>query len=196
MENLDEVELVHRSQGGDLEAFNCLVERYHTRIYNFAFSLARNHDDAMDVAQEAFIRAWSNMRSFRGDSSFITWLTRITRNLFLDIQKKRKHDPRISLDELMDNSDPSSPGRDVQDPSPGPEELALTNERVQAVRQEVLNLATEHREILTLYDLQGFSYEEISQILKLPMGTVKSRLNRARRALRDRLTPMRQLLDV
>ena len=191
----DESELIARCRRGDREAFNCLVERHHSRIYNYAFSLARNHDDAMDVAQEAFVRAWVNLRSFRGDSSFITWMTRITRNLFLDTQKKRKNDPKISLDELMESQD-SSPGREAEDPAPGPEETLLTNERVEIVRKAILGLAPEHREILTLYDLQSFTYEEISVILKLPMGTVKSRLNRARRTLRDKLMPVRQLLDV
>ena len=95
----------------------------------------------------------------------------------------------------MEGSD-NSPVREVEDLSPGPEAIALTNERVTVVRHAIYALAPEHREILTLYDLQNFSYEEIAQILKLPMGTVKSRLNRARRALRDRLIPDRGLLDV
>jgi RNA polymerase sigma-70 factor, ECF subfamily len=195
MLNQDEGELIRRCQLGDSQAYNRLVERYQTRIYNYALSLAHNHADAQDVAQEAFTRAWFHIRSFRGDSSFVTWLTRITRNLFLDAQKRRKHDPRISLDELLDSAD-SSGIRAVADEGPGPEDQALTQERVDAVRRAIASLATEHREILTLFDLQGFSYEEIMVILKVPMGTVKSRLNRARRALRDKLEPVRQLLDV
>ncbi|MCA1596311.1 MAG: sigma-70 family RNA polymerase sigma factor [Chloroflexi bacterium] len=195
MLNLDEGELIRRCQRGDTEAFNRLVERHHSRIYNYAFSLTRNHDDAMDVAQDAFVRAWANLKSFRGDSSFVTWMTRITRNLFLDLQKKRKHDPRISLDELMESQDPS-PVREVADDSAGPEAQVLTQERVDVVRAAINSLAEEHREILALYDLQNFSYDEIASILRLPMGTVKSRLNRARRALRDKLLPSRGLLDV
>ena len=191
----DDIDLIRRSQQGDKNAFNQLVGRYHTRIYNYAFSQTRNHDDAQDVAQEAFVRAWGSIRSFRGDASFSTWLTRITRNLFLDIQKKRKHDPRLSLDELLESSD-TNPVREVADDAAGPEDIALTNEKVDTVRRAILTLAPEHREILTLYDLQQYSYEEITQILKLPMGTVKSRLNRARRALRDKLMPVRELLDV
>jgi len=195
MLNEDEGELIRRCQSGDREAFNRLVERYQGRTYNFAYSLARNHDDAMDVAQEAFVRAWVNMRSFRGDSSFITWLNRITRNLFLDIQKKRRHDPKLSLDEMMDSQDNSSV-REVPDDAPGPEDIALTREKVTEIRKAILTLAPEHREIVTLYDLQNHSYEEIMIILNLPMGTVKSRLNRARRALREKLMPVRELLDV
>ncbi len=195
MPNPDEGELIKRCQQGDREAYNQLVERYHSRIYNFAYSLSRNHDDAMDVSQDAFVRGWQSLRSFRGESSFITWLTRITRNLFLDLQKKRKHDPRISLDEMLEGQD-EGPGREVEDSAPGPEDITLTNERVQLVRKAIFSLAPEHREILTLYDLQSFSYEEIAQILKLPMGTVKSRLNRARRALKEKLYPDRDLLDV
>ncbi|HET6381999.1 MAG TPA: sigma-70 family RNA polymerase sigma factor [Armatimonadota bacterium] len=195
MPHQDETDLIRRCQAGDREAFDRLVERYQVRIYNYAFSLSRNRDDAQDVAQEAFVRAWVSLRSFRGDASFSTWLTRITRNLFLDIQKKRKHDPRLSLDELMEASD-NSPVREAADESAGPEEIALTRERQDVVRKAVSELAKEHREIITLYDMQDFSYEEITVILKLPMGTVKSRLNRARRALREKLEPVRELLDV
>jgi RNA polymerase sigma-70 factor (ECF subfamily) len=148
-------------------------------------------DEAADAAQEAFVRAYRALPNFRGDSAFGTWLHRIAANVAVDAAARLKRRP-LSLDAPVDDAS-DRPGFDAPDPAAGPESVALRGERRSAVRQALAQLPENQRVVLVLFDIQGHSYEEAAQLLKLPMGTVKSRLNRARLALRELLEPSREL---
>jgi RNA polymerase sigma-70 factor (ECF subfamily) len=185
----EERRLIERSRRGELAAFDELVRRYERSVYNTAYRLSGSYDDASDIAQEAFVRAWNNLKSFRGDSAFSTWLYRIVTNVFLDDRKRRRARPHRSLEEEMDLEE-SSVTRQFEDPSPGPQEMAEGDERRRLLEQAIATLPEAQRAMVVLYHTQGLAYEEIAEITHLPMGTVKSRLNRARLALRDRLGPV------
>jgi len=186
---------IERSRKGDLAAFDKLVRQYEKSVYNTAYRLSGSHDDASDIAQEAFIRAWNNLKSFRGDSAFSTWLYRIVTNVFLDDRKRKRARPHRSLDDALD-LDESSVQRQYEDPAPGPEAVAENEERRQILEQAIHTLPEAQRMMVVMYHAQGLAYEEIAEITQLPMGTVKSRLNRARLALRDRLRGVAELFVV
>lgn len=188
----EERQLIERSRRGDVAAFDKLVRLYEKSVYNTAYRLSGSHDDASDIAQEAFVRSWNNLKSFRGDSAFSTWLYRIVTNVFLDDRKRKRARPHRSLDEAYD-LDESSVQRQYEDPTPGPEALAENEERRRILERAIQTLPEAQRVMVVLYHTQGLAYEEIAEITQLPMGTVKSRLNRARLALRDRLKPVAEL---
>lgn len=192
--NVDERGLIERSRRGDITAFDQLVRTYEKSVYNTAYRLAGSYDDAADIAQEAFVRAWNNLKSFRGDSAFSTWLYRIVTNVFLDDRKRKRARPQRSLDEAV-ALDESNVTRQFEDDSPGPEEVAEGAERRMVLERAIQTLPEAQRVVIVLYHTQGLSYEEIAEITNLPMGTVKSKLNRARLALRDRLAPMAELFS-
>lgn len=184
--------LVERSRRGDVTAFDQLVRAYERAIFNTAYRLCGSHDDAADMAQEAFVRAWNNLKSFRGDAAFSTWLHRIVTNVFLDDRKRKRARPQQSLDEALELEE-SRVARQFEDKSPGPQEIAEGGERQRILQRAIAGLPEAQRVMVVLYHTQGLAYEEIAEITGLPMGTVKSRLNRARLALRDRLGPVAEL---
>ena len=190
----EERALIERCKRGDLGAFNDLVRRYEKQVYNFAYRLTNNYDDANDIAQEAFLRAFNAMGSFRGDASFSTWLFRITTNVFLDDRKRARAHPHTSLDEYME-LDESSVARQVEDPSPGPQSLTEEAERGKILSDAIGSLPDYQPAMVVLYHTQQKSYEEIAEMMDLPIGTVKSRLNRARLALKEKLSPLRELFN-
>lgn len=191
---LDERGLIERSRRGDLAAFDRLVRQYERNVFNTAYRLSGSHDDAADIAQEAFVRAWNNLKSFRGDSAFSTWLYRIVTNVFLDDRKKKRARPHRSLEDVL-TLEESTVQRQFEDPSPGPQDMAEGDERRKILEQAIATLSPDQRIVVVMYHTQGLSYEEIAEITQLPMGTVKSRLNRARLALRDRLAPVAELFN-
>ncbi|MHB9037484.1 MAG: RNA polymerase sigma factor [Armatimonadota bacterium] len=180
----EEQALIQRCKDGDICAFDELVTRFQKRVYNFAYGIAGNYDDANDVAQEAFVRVFNSIGTFRGDANFTTWIYRIVTNVYLDERKKAKSHRQTSLDEYID-LDENSVSRQIVDESPLPDDIAESKERNQAVRAAINALPDYQRVIMTLYHLHDRSYEEIADILHLPIGTVKSRLNRARQALKE-----------
>jgi len=182
----EEQALIQRCKDGDICAFDELVTRFQKRVYNFAYGIAGNYDDANDVAQEAFVRVFNSIATFRGDANFTTWIYRIVTNVYLDERKKAKSHRQTSLDEYID-LDENSVSRQIEDESPLPDEVAENKERNQAVRAAINSLPDYQRIIMTLYHLHDRSYEEIADVLNLPIGTVKSRLNRARQALKEKL---------
>lgn len=190
----EERALIERCKRGDLGAFNDLVRKYEKQVYNFAYRLTGNYDDANDVAQDAFLRVFNAIGTFRGDSSFSTWLFRITTNVFLDERKKAKSHPQTSLDEYLELGE-SSVARQIEDPSPTPEAVLEESERAQILLKAVGDLPEYQRAMVTLYHTQQKSYEEIAEIMDLPIGTVKSRLNRARLALKEKLSGIRELFN-
>lgn len=191
----DDAVLIARSKQGDREAFDRLVERYSTQIYNFAYRMCGNHEDAQDIYQEAFIHAFKGIKNFRSDAAFSTWLYRIVRNVYLDEQKRRRSRSHVSLEESID-TDNGSITRDVQDDGPSLDEIVQRNQRCRAVHQAIAQLPLRQREVIVLYELQQCTYEEMADILQISVGTVKSRLNRARRSLRDRLMAHKELFDL
>lgn len=182
----EEQALLQRCKDGEPGAFDELVARYQKRVFNFAYGIAGNQDDANDVAQEAFVRVFHSIQTFRGDANFTTWIYRIITNVYLDERKKSKSHRLTSLDDYIDLEE-NSVSRQIEDDSPLPDEIAQTKERNQVVRSAISSLPDYQRIIVTLYHLHDKSYEEIADILQLPIGTVKSRLNRARLALAEKL---------
>lgn len=182
----EEQALLQRCKDGEIGAFDELVQRYQKRVFNFAYGIAGNQDDANDVAQEAFVRVFNSIQTFRGDANFTTWIYRIVTNVYLDERKKSKSHRLTSLDDYIDLEE-NSVSRQIEDEGPLPDEVAQSKERNQAVRNAVNSLPDYQRIIVTLYHLHDMSYDEIAEILHLPIGTVKSRLNRARLALAEKL---------
>lgn len=182
---MDEREIIERVLAGDNDAFGLLVEAYQTRVYNLALRLCGNRDDAFDLAQESFFRAWRSLSGFQFESSFSTWLFRLCSNICLDWLRAKKRRPTVSMSTVDDEGEESQ--LELPDPGKSPEELLLAAEEREALARAMNQLPVEYREILTLRAIQDLSYTEIAEILKIKEGTVKSRLSRARLALRNKL---------
>ena len=182
---MTEQELVARAKAGDHAAFEQLIYQNQTRIYNLALRMVGDPDDALDLSQEAFLNAWKGLPSFNGDSAFSTWLYRLASNACLDFlrSKKRRQDTIGSAFSLDDEDAPAPPA----DQSLRPEERLERKERSAALHRALSNLPHHHRQVLVMRELSGLSYQEISQVLELDLGTVKSRLTRARTALKKLL---------
>jgi RNA polymerase sigma-70 factor (ECF subfamily) len=190
----EDAALIRRARAGDQLAMDELVQRHYRNVFNLAFRLSNNYDDAQDIVSEAFIRVHNALPNFRGDASFSTWLHRIVKNVFLDERKKQRIRTHSSLEEMVELED-SSVSRQVEDPSPGPQAAVERDERSTIIQQAVMTLPQNQRLMIGLYHFQHRSYEEIAEIMGLPIGTVKSRLNRARLALKNKLTGTRELLE-
>jgi RNA polymerase sigma-70 factor (ECF subfamily) len=173
-----EQDLVRRAQSGDQEAFAQLVRAHQTMVYRLALARTRRHQDAEEIAQTVFVKAWQGLPAFRGEAALSTWLYRLTLNACTDFFRQSYPEP-LSLDDL------GSPARTPVQPSP--EEDLLQREKEAALLQAIHRLPEQSREILALREFDGRSYEELSQILGIPVGTVRSRLARARLALRKDL---------
>lgn len=186
---LDEAELVLRASGGDQSAFAELVERYRSMVYNLAYHSLRCADDAFDATQDVFIKVYRALGKFRGDCKFSTWIYRIAQNTVRDYIRARSR--RITPMSLSDYSDDGSEAKqlDIPDsaPSSDPSDSLERKLRRQAVREAILSLSDIHREIIVMREIEGRTYDEIAELLGLELGTVKSRLNRARRAIKDYL---------
>ena len=182
---MDEKAIIEKVLAGDNNAFGELVEAYQDRVYNLALRMCGNADDAFDLAQEAFFRAWRGLSGFQFESAFSTWLFRLSSNVCLDWLRAKKRRPTVSLTTLDDEGEEVQ--LEIRDPGKGPEELLLAAEDRKALAKALNELPVEYREILTLRAINDLSYEEISRILNLREGTVKSRLSRARLALRNKL---------
>lgn len=183
----DDTLLVRRAQSGDEDAYEELIQRHQRRIYGLCYHLTSNHEDAADLAQDAMIKAWKALRSFKGDSSFYTWLYRIAYNTVLNHLKQRRHrTPHLSLDDLDFNAEHTpellelistiTPRRDVG--------LAELHQRL---NEAMLRLSEEHRSVVTLHDIQGLPHDAIAEILQCNPGTVRSRLHYARQQLQGLL---------
>ncbi|MBQ7794598.1 MAG: sigma-70 family RNA polymerase sigma factor [Clostridia bacterium] len=181
-------ELVAKIKKGDMSAFDELVAAYNRRVANIAYSLLSDREDALDAAQEVFVRVYKSVGSFRGESTVSTWIYRITKNVCTDILRKRRTSV-ISLD----NDDEDEPKTEIADESTAPEQVAERNARIFAVRAAIAQLDVNMRTVITLCDINGLSYEETASVLKCPIGTVKSRLYRAREALRKILSENKEL---
>jgi len=174
--------LITRARGGDLTAFNSLVARFQDPVYSLALRMLASPQAAEDATQEAFIRAWTRLETFRG-GRFQSWLFTIVANLARDELRRRGRRPQTSLDAARD--DPDRASLDPVDLGPTPEAVAEQGDLRALLEAALAQLPDEWREIVVLSDVQDLAYEEIARITGLPLGTVKSRLSRARGRLRD-----------
>ena len=179
----EERTLIARVLDGDTDAFEPLVLEHQTNVYRLAFRMLGNDADAADAAQDAFIKAYTSLSSFRGESRFSVWLYRLTNNICIDMLRRRRETIPIE----SDNGEGEVTELPLPDERWSPEVLAERVEDVRAVRSAMAVLSPEYREILTLREIGGLSYEELADALHLEVGTVRSRLNRARKKLADEL---------
>ena len=178
--------LVRRCVAGDAAAWEEIVQRYHRRIYNLCYRFAGSADDAQDLTQEVFIRMYRTLNSYDvGRGAFMTWITTLTRNLLVDHFRKTKNDRLTdSLDATASDHEDAMPlGERIPDGGPPPDSGVQSRETKETVHQALQKLSPELREAVILRDLQDMDYREIATVLKVPEGTVKSRINRGRAEL-------------
>jgi RNA polymerase sigma-70 factor, ECF subfamily len=183
----DEMDLVRRARNDDLQAYDELVKRYQERIYATIYHMTSNHDDANDLAQESFIKAFQALKSFKGGSSFYTWLYRIAVNKTINFLKQRKNRIHMSLNDLDFNAehDPDLMAL-ISDKTPR-RDAGLT-ELQEKLNAALMRLSEPHRMVVILHDVQGQSHEEIAKIMDCNVGTVRSRLFYARQQLQGYMT--------
>jgi len=178
----DDASLIAATLAGDSAAFGRLVQLYQDRLYNSLLRVLGSADDTADIVQDAFVQAYTKLESFRGGSQFYTWLYRIAFNLAMSHMRRQRK--KSSLDEMK-----TLLGEEPTDGQPAADANIIEQERAELVHSALAELGADHRQILVLREIEGFSYEEIAEILDLPVGTVRSRLFRARLEMRDLLTP-------
>jgi len=181
-----ETGLVQAARAGDLEAFGQLVKLYDRNVLRIAQHITHNEEDAQDVVQEAFLKAYTNLEQFQGNSKFYTWLVRIAVNEALMKLRKRRNSKTVSLDEDVETEEGSMP-REVADWSPNPEQLYGQTELGDILKKTIQGLSPAFRTVFVLRDVEGLSTEETAETLSLSVPAVKSRLLRARLQLRERL---------
>jgi RNA polymerase sigma-70 factor, ECF subfamily len=182
----DDLTLVKRVQGGDQRAFRTLVERYQRKVYAVAFGMLKDREESMDVAQEAFVKVYKYLDHFKGDSSFYTWLYRITVNICIDLLRKRggARGEDVEFDEkLAHDTSEAQIGALGSRLGTNPQKSALRRELAEKIQQALEQIPEKHRAILLLREIEGMSYEDLSRVLEIPKGTVMSRLFHARAKL-------------
>ena len=174
---MNEMLLISRARGGDRDAFGALVEQYRDNVYRLAYRMCGNAYDADEAAQEAFVAAWRALPNFRGDAKFSTWLYRLTTNAAIDVMRREKRHQTVGDGEMID----------LADDADSPQETVERTEQQEAVQEALATLSEEYREVLLLRYMEEMDYAEIAEVLQLPSGTVKSRINRAKAALKTAL---------
>jgi len=185
-EPISDLALVERVRGGDVGAYEELVRMYDRRVFRIAQHITQNREDAEDVVQDAFLKAYQNLSRFKGDSKFYTWLVRIAVNEALMKLRKRRNSRVVSMDDDVETDEGSMP-REFADWSPNPEQLYGQDETAEILRKTIQGLPPTFRTVFVLRDVEGLSTEETAQMLELSVPAVKSRLLRARLQLRERL---------
>jgi RNA polymerase sigma-70 factor (ECF subfamily) len=185
--------LIRQAQAGDLRAFEALVVIYQDKIVTLSYYLTGNQADAQDLAQEVFVRAYTKLRSFRQEADLGTWLHRIAMNLWSNMQRRQKFPNLLSLDDPVQTGEGEFT-RSVasDDPEGDPEGAFEATELQESVRKALRSLSEEYRIVLVLREIEGYSYGEIARITGCSLGTVKSRMSRARQALREIITGQSQ----
>lgn len=174
---MNELLWISRARGGDRDAFGELVEQYRDNVYRLAYRMCGNAYDADEAAQEAFVAAWRALPNFRGDAKFSTWLYRLTTNAAIDVMRREKRHQTVGDGEMVD----------LADDADSPQETVERTEQQEAVQKALATLSEEYREVLLLRYMEELDYAEIAEVLQLPSGTVKSRINRAKAALKTAL---------
>ena len=178
----EEQAVILRVQQGEAEAFSHLVTAYEKQVYNLCLRMVTNPEDAQDLAQEAFLKAWRGLSFYKAESSFSTWLYRLTTNVCIDFLRKRRRSSTVSLSNEDDGEEWEL---ELTDPAPTPEQHLEYQDQAQAVAQAMEQLEEEYRTILTLRVVQDLPYEQIAEVMNMKVGTVKSRLARARMKLKN-----------
>lgn len=190
----DDAALVALAQSSDRTAFNRLVVRYQDRVYGLCWRLTGDRDTADDAAQETFIAAYRHLQDFRG-GSFAVWLMRIATRRCYDVHRQRQRRPSVSLDRPgRPNDEAEGPAATLPDSQPGPEVAAEGRELAAVLQAGLLTLPPDQRTALTMCDVLGYDYQTIADSTQVPLGTVRSRINRGRRRLRAYLAGQRELL--
>ena len=187
---MDEEALIQKAKNGDVTSYNRLVLHYQQTVYNVAYRIMGEPQSAEDATQEAFISAYKALNRFRG-GSFKSWLMRITTNACYDELRRRKRRPQSSLDELTEDNESFA---FLRSPGEGPEAQQLSLELMEAIEHCLQTLPDDQRITAVLGDVEGYDYKEIAEITRVSLGTVKSRLSRARSKLRDCLQGFQELL--
>jgi RNA polymerase sigma factor (sigma-70 family) len=192
---MDEAALIQSAREGSLDSFNCLVLTYQDMVYNQAYRMIGEPDPAADAAQDAFISAYKNLRSYRG-GSFKAWLLRIVTNLCYDELRRRQRRPTTPLEPVDEEGEEVESPSWMVDPGEQPEDTLDREELASAIQRCLDNLPDDFRSVVVLVDLQGMDYTEASGVIGKPLGTIKSRLARARLRLRECLQGFGELLPL
>lgn len=193
LENLSDEKLIDKCREGDRAAFDVLIKRYERPIYHLAYRLSGNYDDAHDIAAETFLRIYRAIGTFQCAITLPAWINRIVANVFYDTRRHAHRHPSVSLDALVEKTGDTFMSADTKIDA-SPEGHAEENERRRILGEAIQSLPDYQRTMVNLFHSEGRTYEEIADIMAIPVGTVKSRLNRARLALRERLAPQMSAL--
>ncbi len=183
----EEALFIEKARNGDVSAFEKLVSLYAKKIYNYCYRMTDSREDAEDLAQEVFIKVYQNLKSFKGDSKFSTWIYRIAYNTCVDRYRKNRKLDTVSLNY---GKDEDSVKIELVSNDPLPEEEVIKKERYRKLQACIAGLKPEYKTVIILRDIQNYTYAEIAEILQVPLGTVKSHISRARAALCDALREM------
>ncbi len=178
-----ESQLVEKSMDGDLDAFEELVLLFDKKVYNYCLRMTNNRNDAEDLAQEVFLKVYKNLKNFRKDSKFSTWIYRIAYNTCVDNYRKKRF-KLLPLNKIIDEEQQEI---DIPSPGPLPEEQVISNEKYSLIKECIAQLKPRYKSAIILRDIHNYSYREIAEILDVPIGTVKSDINRGRALLRKAL---------
>ncbi|MBI3184334.1 MAG: sigma-70 family RNA polymerase sigma factor [Myxococcales bacterium] len=192
----DDLTLVKRARSGDQRAFKLLLERYQRKVYSVALGMVRDKEEALDIAQEAFVKVYKYLDHFKGDSSFYTWLYRITVNICIDVLRRKaaaRGDPVEYDDSLKVDSAEANIGALGTKLGTNPQKSALRKELAQKIQEALEQIPEKHRAILLLREIEGMSYEELARTLEIPKGTVMSRLFHARAKMQKILSEYLEL---
>ncbi len=185
----EDAALVEQCKAGDRKAFQTLVERYQRKVYTIAFGIVRNHDDAMDVTQDAFVKVHRYLPNFKGDSSFYTWLYRIVVNLCIDRKRRATRAAEVDYDDALEHSSDAAAGPTLASTYIESPQKALARKELREQMGVALGkLSDSHRKILVLREVEGMSYEDIAETLGVAKGTVMSRLFHARKNFQKALS--------
>jgi len=185
----DDKALLKRAVKGDVDAFETLIIQYEKYIYNTAWRIMGNAEDAKDITQEVAIKIYRNLASITDIQHMRAWVARITHNACMDELRRRRGKATASMDAMLDLGD-GEVEREIADTADGPEALLLRQELAGQIEEGLKKLSDEHRALIVLRDVQGMQYEEIAEITQMPLGTVKSRISRGRRNLKQILLKM------
>ncbi len=191
---VNEKVLIKMAKKGDVYAFEELIESTQKKAYNLAYRFLRNHHDASEMVQEVYLKVFKSLKGFKEESSFSTWVYKVITNLCIDEIRKKSHKNTYSLDEKLLNKDDELVFI-AEERNYSVEKIIKSQEIRRVLNQAIMSLSYEYRVVIILRDIQGFSYKEITKILDSPQGTIKSRLNRARLILREKLGPLKELME-
>ena len=183
---VNDADIISEIFSGNVNAFEMLVKKYEKMIYNLAMTKTRHRETAEDITQECFLRAYKMLRSYRTDSAFSTWIYRICQNLIIDYYRKNKNIQTQSLTEnYYDDDNNGEKEKEIADNSEDPSALIIRQEKIEKVRELINSLPDDLREIIILRDINDLSYKQISEMLDIEIGTVKSRISRSREKLKE-----------